>query len=134
MLRDFFSKQFMRFLLAGGIAAVVNFAVGYSLAGLFPLHGDIAIGYLAGMAAAFFLFETQVFGQHAESRSRSVGIFVIVNLLGLLQTWVIYAALVEWLFPAIGWQVYPPLLARAIAIITPTLTSFVGHKYFTFRQ
>jgi len=88
---SFLSKQFLRFLVAGGIAACVNFTVGSALSGLLPFYGDVVIGYLAGMITAFFLFEQKVFGEHAESRQRSVGIFVLVNLLGLLQTWLIFS-------------------------------------------
>lgn len=128
------SKQFLRFLVAGGIAACVNFIVGYSLSGRLPFYGDVVIGYLAGMITAFFLFEQKVFGEHAESRQRSAGIFVLVNLLGLLQTWLIFSWLMRWFFPLLQWHFFPEHVARAIAIITPTLTSYIGHKYFTFRQ
>ena len=132
ILESFISKQFLHFLIAGGIAAAVNFGVGYTLAGYLPWHGDIVVGYVAGMATAFFLFEQKVFGEHPESRQRSVLFFVAVNALGLLQTWVIYAALMQWIFPRVTWLFFPAEIARAIAIITPTLTSYIGHKYFTF--
>jgi len=128
------TQQFLRFLIAGGIAAGVNFLVGYSLSGLLPFYGDVVIGYLAGMITAFFLFEQRVFGEHAESRQRSAGIFVLVNMLGLLQTWLIFAWLMRWCFPWLQWHFYPEHIARAVAIITPTLTSYIGHKHFTFRQ
>lgn len=134
MLKSLLQNQFFRFLVAGGIAAVINFIVGYALAGKLPWHGDIVIGYLAGMITAFFMFERLVFGEHAESRRQSAIAFVGVNLLGLLQTWIIYVLLVNWAFPVFTITFYPGEIARACAIITPTITSFIGHKYFTFRQ
>ena len=133
-MRSFFSKQFLHFLLAGGVAAVVNFCVGYGLSGKLPFYGDIVMGYLAGMLTAFLLFEKHVFGEHAESRKKSVVVFVGVNLLGLLQTWLVYFLLKDHIFPAIALVFYPAEISRAIAIIVPTLSSFIGHKYFTFKQ
>ncbi len=133
-LEQLISSQFLRFLVAGGISAVVNYAVGYALSGLLPFHGDVVVGYLAGMGTAFFLFERSVFGEHVESRRRSVGIFILVNALGLLQTWLIFTWLVTYYLPKFQWSFYPEHLARAVAIITPTLTSYICHKYFTFRQ
>lgn len=134
VVKAFSSRQFFYFLVAGGIAACVNFGIGFSLSGLLPLYGDIVAGYLAGMLTAFFLFEKKVFGEHGESRAKSIHIFILVNLLGLLQTWIIFALLKDYLFPIAGYRIYPAEMARAIAIIVPTFTSFLGHKFFTFKQ
>ena len=133
MAKTFISKQFFHFLVAGGIAACINFSVGFVLAGLVPLHGDIVVGYLAGMLTAFFIFE-KVFGEHSESREKSVQIFILVNLLGLVQTWVVYVILKDYLFPGINYHLYAAEMARAIAIIVPLFSSFIGHKFFTFKQ
>lgn len=134
VVKAFVSRQFLHFLIAGGIAAVVNFGVGLLLSGWLPLYGDIVMGYLAGMLTAFFLFEKNVFGEHRESRSKSVRIFIVVNILGLFQTWIVYALLKDYVFPLVHYHLYPAEMARAIAIIVPTLTSFLGHKFFTFKQ
>jgi putative flippase GtrA len=135
MFRALCANQFFRFLLAGGVAACVNFAVGYALQGYLPFHGDIVIGYLAGMLTAFLLFEKTVFGAHAESRGKSMAMFVVVNMLGLFQTWIVYVVLKDYLFSLWGWHFHhAPEVARAIAIVVPTLTSFVGHKYLTFAK
>jgi len=134
VVKTFISKQFLHFLIAGGIAACVNFVVGFSLSGLLPLYGDIVVGYLAGMLTAFVLFEQKVFGEHGESRTKSVHFFILVNVLGLFQTWMVFALLKDYLFPLIGYHLFPAEMARAIAIIFPTVTSFLGHKFFTFKQ
>jgi len=131
---SFFTRQFVHFLMAGGIAATVNFGVGWSLAGLVPLYGDIVVGYLAGMLTAFFLYEKNVFGENGESRKKSVVLFVAVNLFGLLQTWAVYALMKDALLPALQWIFYPAELSRAVAIAVPMFTSFLGHKFYTFQQ
>jgi len=134
MLNKFFSKQFLRFLVAGGIAACVNFTVGYSLQGLLPFHGDIVAGHLSGMLVAFFLFEQRVFDQAENSRVKSAPIFVAINGLALIQTWLVYYALHQYFFPGVKFDFHLDVVARAIAIITPIFTSFLEHKYFTFKE
>lgn len=134
IVQDFFSAQFLRFLTAGGFAAVVNFAVGYSLAGQLPFHSDIVAGHLSGMVVAFFLFERDVFGRAEGSRSREVLVFLLVNGLAVLQTWIVYILLRQKLFPAIDFHFHPAELSRVCAIAVPVFTSFLGHKYFTFRH
>lgn len=134
VVKAFASRQFFHFLVAGGIAACVNFGVGFLLSGLLPLYGDIVVGYLAGMLTAFFLFEQKVFSEHGESRAKSVNIFILVNILGLLQTWIVFALLKDYLFPRMDYDFYGAETARAIAIIVPMFSSFLGHKFFTFKQ
>lgn len=134
VVKAFASKQFLHFLIAGGIAAFVNFVVGHALSGLLPLYGDIVIGYLAGMMTAFVVFEKKVFGENGRSRATSLKIFILVNIIGLFQTWIIFALLKDYLFPRVVYHFYPEEAARAIAIIAPTFTSFLGHKFFTFKQ
>jgi len=134
MLKDFLTPQFVNFILTGGFAALVNFVVGFLLADYLPWNLDYVVGHLSGMVVAFILFELLVFGKSDDGRHRSVGMFVIVNLLAVLQTYIIGTALENYLFPSINYQFFANEVARAIAIMVPVLTSFIGHKYFTFRQ
>lgn len=134
ILRDFFTRQFIYFLLAGGIAAVVNFTVGFAFSGMLPYHGDIILGHLSGMVVAFFLFEGRVFGRSIESRQVEVTTFVIVNIFSIIQTWFVYVGLHSYVFPSIHMTFYPDVIARVIAIAIPVFTSFIGHKYLTFKH
>jgi len=134
VVKSFASRQFLKFMIAGGVAACVNFSVGWMLFGWLPLYGDIAVGYLAGMLTAFVLFEKKVFGEHIESRKKSIVVFFLVNTLGLLQTWLVFPLLKDYLFPLMDYHFYAPEIARAIAIMVPMLSSFLGHKFFTFKQ
>jgi putative flippase GtrA len=134
LLDQFISAQFLRFLIAGGIAAAVNFSVGYSLSGLLPFHGDIVAGHLSGMIVAFILFGRDVFEQTQGDQFRKVVLFTAVNGIALAQTYLVYYVLVHYFFIYIESIPHTDLIARAVAIITPIFTSFLGHKYFTFRQ
>ncbi len=134
ILNDFFTPQFLRFLVAGGIAACFNFATGFMLEPYLSHNLDVVAGHLCGMVVAFFLFEQKVFGRADGSRLREVVIFCIVNGLAILQTIIVFILLKDYLFPAVDWLYYPDELARMIAIAVPVFTSFLGHKYFTFRH
>lgn len=134
LLDHFASRQFLHFLIAGGIAAAVNFCVGFSLSGLLPFHGDIIAGHLSGMVVAFILFGRKVFEESSNKQATQVLIFVAVNAAAMTQTYVVYYLLVHMVFSHLESVVYADVIARAIAIITPIFTSFLGHKYFTFRQ
>lgn len=134
ILGDFFTTQFVKFILAGGFAALVNFSVGISLVDMLPYHGDIVVGHLSGMVVAFFLFESKVFGRSSESRQVEISTFIIVNMASIVQTWFVYVGLNGYVFPAVGIQFYPQVQARAIAIVIPVFTSFIAHKYLTFKH
>jgi putative flippase GtrA len=134
LLGQFISEQFLRFLVAGAIAAAVNFSVGFCLSGLLPFHGDIIAGHLSGMVVAFILFGRKVFEDSTNTQTRKVFIFVAVNAAALAQTYLVYYVLIHLVFVYTPVILYPDVIARAIAIITPIFTSFLGHKYFTFRQ
>lgn len=59
--------------------------------------------------------------------------FVAVNLFAVIQTYVISLALVEWLFPLLRITWYTYELAHFVGISVPIITSYIGHKYLTFR-
>jgi putative flippase GtrA len=133
-IEDFFTPQFVRFVVAGGIAAAVNFGVGFGLSFVVPWNLDVVLGHMVGMVVAFFLFEQQVFGESDDGRAVSAGLFILVNLLAVLQTLLVYILLKDYLFPAWSMTLYPALVARAVGIVVPVFTSFLLHKYFTYRH
>jgi putative flippase GtrA len=83
---------FIRFLLAGGVAALVNVlsrllysqAVSYTIA--------VVAAYLTGMATAYVLNRLLVFGPGDRSVSGEMLAFALVNLLAVAQTLVISVA------------------------------------------
>ncbi|UPG96656.1 GtrA family protein [Luteibacter aegosomatissinici] len=126
-------SQFALFVLVGGTAAVVNFGsrilfsmwTSYSLA--------ILLAYLLGMATAFCLNRLFVFRETTIALHHQMAWFVVVNLFAALQTLAISLLLVRWLLPMVGWSWQPELCAHAVGVIVPVLTSYIGHKKFSFR-
>jgi putative flippase GtrA len=133
MIGPFRSRQFLGFLVTGGIAAAVNFGsrivydtwTGYSAA--------IVLAYLTGMVTAFVLAKAFVFTDSRQALHRSAAFFVLVNALAVAQTWAISVALAYWAFPALGFEWYPKEIAHAIGIVVPVFTSYLGHRRYSFR-
>jgi putative flippase GtrA len=133
VIENFKSKQFLVFLVTGGIAALVNFFsrliynhwVGFSAA--------VIMAYATGMVTAFVLARTFVFPDSKQLLHRSVGFFVSVNLLGIAQTWLISMVMIEHLLPLFKITSYAPELAHAVGIVVPVFTSYLGHKHFSFK-
>ncbi len=126
--------QFLRFLMMGGIAAAVNIVSRYLLNMVLSFEVSVVLAYLAGMTTAYVLARLFVF----EATQRGVGAeftrFAIVNAFALVLVWGVSVGLARGVFPAIGFNWYANDIAHMIGVIIPAATSFVGHKYFTFRR
>jgi putative flippase GtrA len=57
-----------------------------------------------------------------------------VNLLALVQVWLISVGLVRLVFPAIGFIWQAETMAHAIGVVSPVITSYFAHKYYSFRE
>jgi putative flippase GtrA len=86
------------------------------------------------MIVAFMLFRKFVFPASPQPLQRQLNFFVLVNLAGILQVWLVSMSLVYWFFPAVGFvsSLAEPV-GHAIAIGVPTISSYFGHKFLTFR-
>ena len=126
--------RFMRFLAAGGFAAFVNLASRYLLTPVIGFKLSIVPAYLLGMAVAFFLFRTLVFGRSGASVAAESTRFAIVNIVALCLVWVISVALASVVFPAIGLIWHAEDIAHFIGTCVPAVTSYIGHSIYTFRK
>jgi putative flippase GtrA len=134
VIDQFRSRQFIAFLVTGGIAAGVNFGsrivynqwVGFSTA--------IVLAYLTGMVTAFALAKLFVFRDSAQALHRSAMFFVLVNVVAVAQTWAISMALANYLLPALDIHQHVNELAHAVGVAVPVFTSYLGHKHLSFRS
>lgn len=133
MIRQFASRQFVGFLITGGLAAAVNFSsrIVYNLWVDFSVA--IVLAYLTGMVTAFVLARLFVFNQSTQPLSRSALLFVAVNGVAVVQTWAISMLLAVYLLPEIGVEQFVPEIAHAVGVAVPVFTSYLGHKYWSFR-
>ena len=74
MIRQFASRQFVAFLVTGGIAALVNFGSRIVLNHWMPFPVAVVVAYLLGMVTAFVLARAFVFAGSTQSVQRSAGL------------------------------------------------------------
>lgn len=133
ILRDYFSIEFIGFVISGGIAALVNLGSRILLNLAIPSYViSIILAYCLGMLTAFLLDKFLVFKKSSNSYRRQIGGFIIINLLGLLQTVVFSLLFADFIFPAINWTWNADTIAHFIGVAIPVFTSYLGHKYVSF--
>lgn len=133
MIRQFMSRQFVAFLVTGGIAAAVNFGsrILYDL--WLDFSTAVIVAYITGMVTAFLLAKIFVFKDSTQSVQRSAAFFVLVNGIAILQTWAVSMGLAYYLLPAMGVTRFVPEIAHAVGVAVPVFTSYLGHKHWSFR-
>ena len=126
-------KEFILFVAAGGFAALVNFVSRIIFNFWFSFEVSVVLAYLIGMITAYILTKIFVF------KAKSVGLvsssikFTIVNILAVLQTYFISVYLYYWLNNNINFD-YNKEVAHFVGIAFPVITSYIGHKYFSFKN
>jgi putative flippase GtrA len=128
------ASGFFRFVLAGGFAAVVNVVSRLGYSELMPYAAAVVFAYLTGMATAYLLNRFLVFGPGDRGVPGEMLAFALVNLLAVTQTLAISLLLAYYVLPAFGVIQHAETLAHVVGVIVPVFTSFVGHKYWTFRN
>lgn len=127
------TPQFLRFLVAGGVAAAANFGSRFIFSIYFSYGVAVFFAYLVGMLVAFLLMRGHVFDANNRSLAPQVTKFIGVNLLAVLQTLAISLLLARWVLPSVGIQDHAEALAHLVGVLVPVVTSYFGHKYLTFR-
>ena len=133
MIKQFFSHQFLLFLLTGGTAAAVNFGSRILYSVWLSFSYAVILAYLTGMVTAFVLAKLFVFKTSQQSMQRSAVFFALVNLVAVAQTWGISMLLLYVVFPAWGFTYYAAECAHAIGVVVPVFTSYLGHKHWSFK-
>lgn len=124
----------LRFLVAGGLAAGVNWLTCRALSLALPFPLAVALAQIVGWAAGFLLYRKHVFVGSTLPLRTQLARFLAVNALTGLETWVLAVALAEWGLPALGMPESgaAEAIAHAVAIAAGAATSFVGHKFVSF--
>lgn len=133
MIKQFFSHQFLLFLLTGGTAAAVNFGSRILYSVWLSFSYAVILAYLTGMVTAFVLAKLFVFKMSQQSMQRSAVLFALVNLVAVAQTWGISMLLLYVVFPAWGFTYYAAECAHAVGVVVPVFTSYLGHKRWSFK-
>ena len=127
-------REFLLFLITGGVAALLNVLSRLVFSQLFSFELAVLLAYGMGMLTAYVLARKFVFLQSRTSVRRSFAAFALVNLFALMQTWLVSVILRTWLLPLLGIVVLRDLIAHGIGVAVPVLSSYFGHKYISFRE
>lgn len=133
MIQQFMSRQFLTFLLTGGTAAAVNFGSRVLYNQWTSFSTAVILAYITGMITAFILSRLFVFSDSQQAVHKSAMFFVLVNLVAVLQTFLISIGLAYYILPALGVTQLVPEIAHAIGVVVPVFTSYLGHKRWSFR-
>lgn len=126
--------EFIQFLLVGGFAAGVNFLCRIGLNEFMSFRWAVFIAYLFGMLTAFLLSKYFVFEKSGKHHLHELRDFTLVNILAVIQVWLISVGLAEHLFPLVNYTFYANEVAHLIGLMIPAITSYFGHKYFSFKK
>lgn len=135
--------MFFRFLLFSGLAACVNFFVGY---GLYDLLGfddpvgytaSVGIAFVCGMGVSFTLNRAYTYAPSGRPPSHEFRDFFFVSLGGLILTTVlahVFLAILRATIGAMPVNVSLEATAHLCAIGLTAFYSFFAHKHFSFRS
>ena len=131
--KEFISRQFLAFLLVGGFAALVNFLSRILYNTHLNYEWSVFLAYPTGMITAYVLSRYLVFGPSTRSKRSELFRFTIINIIAVVQVWGISVGLARYFFPFIAFEFYPYEVAHLVGLSIPVFSSYLGHKYFSFK-
>jgi putative flippase GtrA len=136
LISNFLTKDFLKFLLTGGFAAGVNFCTRILLSKFLPFSVAVVLAYIVGMIIAFVLSKILVFedAKNKKETPKQFFYFALVNVFAILQTLIVSLFLANYLFPKANITRYAEEIAHLVGISIPIFSSYLGHKYVTFKK
>jgi putative flippase GtrA len=122
----------IRFLLAGGTAAIANVLVRIVLSTFFPFEFAVALAYLVGLAIAFSLSRRYVFESSGRPILSEVARFTCVNVVSLSLVVLVSSVLLRFVFRSQSDA--SALISHLIALSATAFTSYFLHKHYTFKS
>jgi putative flippase GtrA len=127
------ARQFVRLLAAGGTAALANFGSRFLFSEFMAFEYAVVLAFFVGLGTGFILSRSYVFAPSQHAVHVEMTYYLFVNLLALLQTWLLSVYLAKILTPQLG-QAMAQAVAHLAGIMLPVITSYFGHRYFTFKE
>ncbi|MFH6786209.1 MULTISPECIES: GtrA family protein [Methylobacterium] len=129
------APEVVRFLVAGGSAAAINWLSRIALSWVLPYVASMLVAYGIGMAAGFWLYRTFVFrGASTGPLPRQAAVFVAVNAVGAGLVLAVSAGLLAAstsLVPALPLPV-AEALGHGAGIAAGAVSNYFGHQILTF--
>lgn len=127
------TKQFLYFILSGGVAAGLNWGSRFVFSQVAPFEVAVVLAFFIGLFSGFVLMRFFVFDGGSKPIAPQAGKYIAVNLFALLQTLLISLIFARWALPAVGITDNAEALGHLLGVLVPVVTSYFGHKFLTFR-
>jgi len=133
MIKYFFSKQFLRFLVVGGIAALLHWLSRILLSNWLTFSWAVTSSYAVGMLVAFMLNSFFVFPKSEKPRHKQARDFIIINLSLFPLVWGASIAINN-VLQALNILSNTQAIAHGIAVALPMFATFLIYKFFAFKE
>jgi putative flippase GtrA len=125
-------RRLLLFIGIGGFASLVNLVARILFDGFTSYEVAILLAFPVALTTAFLLNRALVFDASSGDWRRQYWRFLLVNLIALVQVFLISIAFARLIFPAVGFDWHAETIAHAIGLASPILTSYWAHKHFSF--
>jgi len=132
-IKIFLTRQFFTFSFFGLVALLINLGARLALNLFFSFSISVFLAHIFAMGCAYFLFQTYVFRSYRNFKS-SLFKFLIINFISLIQVWTVSYFMAYFILPSFGFSEFLYLISHLFGVFSTVITSFVGHKYWSFRR
>jgi putative flippase GtrA len=126
-------RQFVKFLLCGGLAAGLNWASRFLFSIWLPFEYAVVAAFFVGLSSGYILMRLYVFETKQTPVLLQISKYVAINVMALIQTLIISVVVLRWVLPVVGISNHADALAHLVGVLAPVVTSYFGHKRITFR-
>ena len=134
LLAFYWNGVFAKFLLAGGLAALANFASRLALQPFAGFDAAVALAYLVGFSVAFVLNRAFVFPASGKSVRQEMTWFFVFNLIAFPVVLGASVVLRDYVFSPFLPAALAETAAHGCAILVPVVFNFAAHRLVTFAQ
>lgn len=127
------SREFVLFLLSGGIAAALNWGSRFLFSLWVPFEAAVVLAFMVGLLSGFVMMRVVAFKGTRKPVVPQLGRYLLVNAAALVQTLVISVVLTRWALPSIGIHEHAEALGHLVGVLFPVVTSYFAHRSFTFK-
>jgi putative flippase GtrA len=126
--------KFVRFVIAAGLSVPFNLGSRVIFSYFVSFEIAVVLSQFVGMIVAFLLTRAFVFDSSPDDKIGEFSRFAIVNAVSLAQTWIVGVSVLRIVLPYFSFTYHPELVAHFVGLASSSVTAFIGHRYFSFRE